>query len=171
MANPELAANVFAKGVFGLKKLNAKSSDNLLSRRKSFGTRNLKRGFVKLNSISPSRANHSALYEILKRELYRRHGKESKKLDIHHSRLRAGTLFLDWRFWRMLERRTHNLCKEDPDEARRLGILCANGLSNCAPMDTVTEELRVIMRMPMTEARNELRKLMNSPRFKPFTML
>ena len=83
--------------------------------------------------ISEKRRRDSAEYERKKRIFLREHpfcgcsecSKRSK--DLHHSRGRAGPLYLDERYWLALCREHHDVCRDDPDRARKLGILCAKG--------------------------------------------
>lgn len=183
MANQNLGEGFFAKGVYGRANKAAKITVKHFVKRSwnsslKGNVKNLSRQSKKLNrglnSVSTSRRTHAMLYGILKRELNSRaktRGQSHKDIDVHHCRLRAGTLYLDWRFWRMLDRRTHSICKDNPTMARELGILCASGKSNEAPQDSITAALRTIMRLPPLLAKAELKLLMQSPDFVPFSML
>jgi hypothetical protein len=50
-----------------------------------------------------------------------------KATDCHHSRGRAGPLISDARFFKALCRTHHDLCRDNPNAARELGILCERG--------------------------------------------
>lgn len=62
------------------------------------------------------------------------------RLDVHHSRGRAGSLLLDWRHWRALARECHQWVESNPVEARRRGLLCEPGLWN-VPDETPVPDL------------------------------
>jgi len=47
--------------------------------------------------------------------------------DCHHSRGRAGPLISDPTYFKALCRTHHDLCRDKPNEARELGILCERG--------------------------------------------
>ena len=70
-------------------------------------------------------------------------GRKPERLDLHHSRGRAGSLLLDWRYWRALARDCHDWVAEQPVEARRRGLLCEPGLWN-VPDETPVPELPAI---------------------------
>lgn len=55
--------------------------------------------------------------------------------DLHHSRGRAGSLFLDERFWKALCRDHHNWVGENMDAAREMGLLCPKGKWNSPPTE------------------------------------
>lgn len=50
--------------------------------------------------------------------------------DVHHTRGRAGSLLLDWRYWRPVCRYCHDWIAQHPDAARAEGMLCERGLWN-----------------------------------------
>ena len=56
--------------------------------------------------------------------------RKRKARDVHHSRGRAGTLLLDWRYFKGVCRCCHDWIGENPTEARAEGFLCAAGLWN-----------------------------------------
>lgn len=66
--------------------------------------------------------------------------KKSDRLDVHHTRGRAGQLLLDWRHWRALRRECHDWVAAHPVEARRRGLLCEPGLWN-VPDETPVPDL------------------------------
>ena len=52
--------------------------------------------------------------------------------DCHHQRGRSGSLISDQRFFKALCRTHHDLCRDRPNEARELGILCEKGKWGCS---------------------------------------
>lgn len=50
--------------------------------------------------------------------------------EIHHTRGRAGTLLLDWRFWVGMCAKHHRWVGDNPVEARGLSLLCEAGQWN-----------------------------------------
>jgi hypothetical protein len=73
------------------------------------------------------------------------HHKPCYASQVHHSRGRNGTLLLDERFWMALCSAAHDLVKEQPETARRIGLLAKRGEWNVAPQDAQTEQLRQLM--------------------------
>lgn len=69
----------------------------------------------------------------------------SHATEIHHRQGRGGTLYLDWRLFAPVSRKTHNWIGMNIEEARRKGMICAHGLWNQAPADEITKELESIM--------------------------
>jgi hypothetical protein len=57
-------------------------------------------------------------------------GHRVKTTDIHHTRGRAGSLFLDQRFWLAVSRPGHEWIQQNPLTARRLGFICETGKWN-----------------------------------------
>lgn len=53
-----------------------------------------------------------------------------KKITIHHTRGRVGSLLCDTRHWALLCMACHNWVGDHPSEAREAGLLCAKGLWN-----------------------------------------
>ena len=51
----------------------------------------------------------------------------NNKVDVHHTRGRAGDLLLDARYWLPLCRAHHDWVGRWPDEARRMGLLAKFG--------------------------------------------
>lgn len=50
--------------------------------------------------------------------------------DIHHMRGRAGSLFMNEKYWLAVSRRGHELIGSNPNWARQHGFLCQKGLWN-----------------------------------------
>lgn len=55
---------------------------------------------------------------------------QSKTDDVHHTRGRAGSLLLDWRYWKPVCRSCHDWIQRNPIFARDLKMLCDPGLWN-----------------------------------------
>ncbi len=89
-----------------------------------------------LSRVSAKRLTESAEYNRLKPLFLAEHpwcsletcGKGS--VDVHHTRGRAGRLFLDVRFWKALCRQHHNQVLANPEWARANGLLPEKGQWN-----------------------------------------
>lgn len=105
---------------------------------------------AKIRQVSPRQRRRLSQYATLKAEWMRAfHAdgfcdcgcwKKSERLDVHHTRGRAGALLLDWRHWRALRRECHDWVAAHPVEARRRGLLCEPGLWN-VPDETPVPDL------------------------------
>jgi hypothetical protein len=73
------------------------------------------------------------------------HGRGCQAEQIHHLRGRLKTLLLDERFWVSLCASAHELVRDHPDVARRMGLLCAKGDWHRAPQDYKTIALEQLM--------------------------
>lgn len=56
-----------------------------------------------------------------------------KTKDVHHSRGKIGRLLLMEQFWVPVCRTCHNWIDQNPNAARKLGLLCEKGLFNSVP--------------------------------------
>lgn len=86
-----------------------------------------------VRAISDRRAAEARIYR--KRRLQFLAGKRCARCggivsDVHHSRGRAGSLYLDDRFWIALCRACHDRVNREPNWARSVGLLCERGLWN-----------------------------------------
>lgn len=126
-----------------------KSPQTLSSAFSSAGVRRALRR-RKIKNVSSSRARINWLYVKFKTAFLssfkkcRKCGKAS--CDLHHSRGRCGTLYIDARFFVALCRTCHNWIPDNMDAARKLGLLCAKGDWGKAPDDDETRRLRDLMR-------------------------
>jgi hypothetical protein len=90
--------------------------------------------------------------------------------EVHHFFGRAGTLLLDWRFWKVVCRDGHIWIGDHIAEAREMGVLCDEGKFNCPPDDERTRELKEIMNLitrnysdeRFKEAKRKLKELFES---------
>ena len=73
---------------------------------------------------------------------------KSKATEIHHQRGRAGTLYLDWRFFISVSRETHNWISNNIKAARERLLICQPGFWGQAPNDEITKGLASIMAEP-----------------------
>ena len=94
-----------------------------------------------VKKVSTKRKRDASVYTRRKAEFFKAHpvcqfpGCKKPTSDLHHSRGRAGSLFLDERFWKALCRDHHNWVGENMDAAREMGLLCPKGKWNSPPTE------------------------------------
>ena len=87
----------------------------------------------RINPISAKRAAEMRIY-AKRRKLFlaanplceywkRRSGIRVKSTEIHHTRGRAGTLYLDERYWVAVSRSGHQRIEKWPNEAKAFGLI------------------------------------------------
>lgn len=67
---------------------------------------------------------------------------ELMSTDNHHTRGKAGTLYIDKRFFKPVSRKGHEWIQSHPVQARAMGLLCEIGQWNSPPKDAVTDNLK-----------------------------
>ena len=82
--------------------------------------------------MSKKRKRENAIYLDLRLIFLHKHPwcavfPDKRSKDIHHIRGRAGTLFLDTRYWLAVSREGHHYIDNHPEESRSKGWLCQRG--------------------------------------------
>jgi hypothetical protein len=104
--------------------------------------------------ISPKKAKSDRIYNKMAREFMRdwpdnvchvawiRDGERKNATSIHHIRGRLKTLKFDKRFWCPTSAENNLWPHLNPEKARELGLLAADGDWNKAPQDAETQRLK-----------------------------
>lgn len=84
------------------------------------------------NPISAKRRGEMKIYAVKRKAFLEANPQctvmpSRKATDVHHTRGRAGALFLCEEFWLAVSREGHHKINENPSWARKRGLLCAKG--------------------------------------------
>lgn len=91
----------------------------------------LKKKFYRIPKVSEKRKAEKKEYDVLREAFLKEHPicecgriecKRGPSTDVHHSKGRAGSLYLDTMFWKALSRACHRWVELNPIEAKKLGL-------------------------------------------------